>query len=44
MDLIGLRQKKAHIMEVQINGGTIADKVVRDVISTGVMIMDLSIG
>lgn len=28
MDLIGLRQKKAHIMEIQINGGTVADKVV----------------
>lgn len=28
MDLIGLRQKKAHIMEIQINGGTISDKVV----------------
>ena len=28
MDLIGLRQKKAHIMEVQVNGGTIADKVI----------------
>jgi len=27
MDLIGLRQKKAHIMEIQINGGTVADKV-----------------
>merc|ERR1712028_166919 len=24
---IGLRQKKAHIMEIQINGGTVADKV-----------------
>jgi len=24
---IGLRQKKAHIMEVQVNGGSIADKV-----------------
>jgi len=22
-----LRQKKAHIMEIQVNGGTIADKV-----------------
>jgi len=27
MDLIALRQKKAHIMEIQINGGTVADKV-----------------
>ena len=24
-----LRQKKAHLMEIQINGGTIADKVRR---------------
>lgn len=23
----GLRQKKAHIMEIQVNGGTISDKV-----------------
>lgn len=25
--LIGLKQKRAHIMEIQVNGGTIADKV-----------------
>jgi len=24
---VGLRQKKAHLMEIQINGGTVADKV-----------------
>jgi large subunit ribosomal protein L3e len=24
---LGLRQKKAHIMEIQVNGGTVADKV-----------------
>jgi len=23
----GLKQKKAHLMEIQVNGGTIADKV-----------------
>lgn len=23
----GLRQKKAHVMEIQVNGGTISDKV-----------------
>ena len=23
----GLEQKKAHIMEIQVNGGTVADKV-----------------
>ena len=33
MDLIGLRQKKAHIMEVQINGGTISDKVVKLIVN-----------
>lgn len=27
MRLLPLRQKKAHIMEVQLNGGTISDKV-----------------
>lgn len=27
MRLLPLRQKKAHIMEVQLNGGTIAEKV-----------------
>lgn len=27
MRLLPLRQKKAHLMEVQLNGGTIADKV-----------------
>ena len=27
MKLLKLRQKKAHIMEIQVNGGTIADKV-----------------
>ena len=26
-NLIGLKQKKAHIMEIQINGGTVSDKV-----------------
>merc|ERR1712168_1695399 len=25
--LIGLKQKRAHIMEIQVNGGSIADKV-----------------
>ena len=27
MKLLKRREKKAHIMEVQLNGGTIADKV-----------------
>lgn len=27
MKLLKQRQKKAHIMEIQLNGGTIADKV-----------------
>jgi large subunit ribosomal protein L3e len=27
MKLMKRRQKKAHIMEIQLNGGTIADKV-----------------
>lgn len=27
MKLLKQRQKKAHIMEIQVNGGTIADKV-----------------
>lgn len=27
MRLLPLRQKKAHLMEVQLNGGTISDKV-----------------
>lgn len=27
MRLLPLRQKKAHVMEVQLNGGTISDKV-----------------
>jgi len=27
IDLLNLRQKKAHIMEIQVNGGSIADKV-----------------
>lgn len=27
MRLLPLRQKKSHIMEIQLNGGTIADKV-----------------
>ena len=27
MRLLPLRQKKSHLMEVQLNGGTIADKV-----------------
>jgi len=27
MKLLGLRQKKAHIMEIQLNGGSISDKV-----------------
>lgn len=27
MKLLNLRQKKAHIMEIQLNGGTVADKV-----------------
>ena len=27
MRLLPLRQKKAHIMEIQLNGGTIAEKV-----------------
>lgn len=27
MKLLRQRQKKAHIMEIQLNGGTIADKV-----------------
>ena len=26
--IVSLRQKKAHIMEIQVNGGTIADKVI----------------
>lgn len=26
-NLIGLKQKKAHIMEIQINGGTVSEKV-----------------
>ena len=25
--LVGLKQKRAHIMEIQINGGSISDKV-----------------
>ena len=29
MKLLNLRQKKAHMMEIQINGGTIAEKVSR---------------
>lgn len=27
MKLLPLRQKKAHMMEIQLNGGTVADKV-----------------
>jgi large subunit ribosomal protein L3e len=27
MNLLNLRQKKAHVMEIQVNGGTIAEKV-----------------
>lgn len=27
MQLLNFRQKKAHIMEVQLNGGTVAEKV-----------------
>lgn len=27
MRLLPLRQKKAHIMEIQLNGGTVAEKV-----------------
>ena len=27
MNLVGHRQKKAHIMEIQLNGGTIDDKL-----------------
>jgi large subunit ribosomal protein L3e len=27
MKLLKQRQKKAHIMEIQLNGGTVADKV-----------------
>ena len=27
MSILGRRQKKAHIMEIQVNGGTIAEKV-----------------
>lgn len=27
MKLLPLRQKKAHVMEIQLNGGTVADKV-----------------
>lgn len=27
MKLLKKRQKKAHIMEIQVNGGTVADKV-----------------
>jgi len=27
MRLIPLRQKKAHLMEIQLNGGTISDKI-----------------
>lgn len=27
IDVLNLRQKKAHIMEIQVNGGTVADKV-----------------
>lgn len=27
MKLLKLRQKKAHVMEIQVNGGTVADKV-----------------
>ena len=27
MRILGQRQKKAHIMEIQLNGGTISDKV-----------------
>lgn len=27
MRLLPIRQKKSHLMEVQLNGGTIADKV-----------------
>lgn len=26
-NLIGLKQKKAHVMEIQINGGTVEEKV-----------------
>lgn len=26
-NLIGLKQKKAHLMEIQINGGTVEEKV-----------------
>lgn len=26
-NLIGLNQKKAHVMEIQINGGTVEEKV-----------------
>ena len=27
---MSLKQKKSHLMEVQVNGGTIADKVRKD--------------
>lgn len=27
INLVGLRQKKAHLMEIQVNGGTVAEKI-----------------
>lgn len=43
MRLLPLRQKKSHIMEVQINGGSISDKVdfARNMLEKPVKISDV---
>ena len=43
IDVLNLRQKKAHIMEIQVNGGSIADKVkfARDLLEKDIKISDI---